>query len=195
MIKGKPEPALTSEPIDPDPFTIAACAFAGAAVVLQLLQTVKAYERPARLALADHERNRLNAILNHVEDISAKFDRLVRTVAREAQDPDIQLFDAPVRIAHTSLFVSASATSTIGGQLGETYTAIGGLANWIVSTIGSQPDLAARLGERIQEPLGGVAERLNAALAEGRSTGEIISEFRLVLDALVSALEAELRGN
>lgn len=195
MLENDDRLPLATEPVDPDPFTIAACAFGGIAVVLQLLQTVKAYQRPPRLMLADHERSRLNAILDHVEQTSAKFDRLIRTVSREAQEPESQFFEAPVRIARTQLFVSVSATATIGAQLSETYTAIGGLANWILTTIGDQPELAARIGERIQEPLGAVAERLNTALVEGRSTGEIVREFRSVLEALAVALESELKGN
>lgn len=182
------------EAVDPDPFTIAACCFGGVAVVLQLLQTVKAYERPPRLALANHERGRLTAILNQVEDTNQKFDRLIRTVSREATDAD-DLYNAPARIAKTELLITTTAMSTVGGQIAETYGAVGSLANWIVSTIGSEPELAARLGRRIRQPLDGVADRLNEAMAKGRPINEVIAEFRLVLHALAEAIEAELTQN
>jgi len=180
--------------VDPDPFVIAALAIAAASAVMQLVQTYKAFHpSPAPVGMPrSSQRQMLTGLEMSVESSLRDLRRVTRAVEQGSPNSDEQFFDAPLRVSITMLKLQRGEASEFTQGTQSFAGNVGGVAAWIGNLIVSDPDLAARLGERLGQPLSGTAEAINVALASGGNTRQVLVECRLALKSLAEALEAEL---
>lgn len=179
--------------VDPDPFVVASFAIACTATILQLVQTYKAFRPSAAPPMPRSiQRQSMTGLETSADSVLRDLRRITRAVEQGSPNSDVQFYDAQLRVSKTMLELPqaeageySQATQSLSGN-------IGGLSSWINNMIANDPALAARLGERIGQPLSGTAEALNVALANGGSTRQAIVECRSTLKVLAAALEEEL---
>lgn len=184
--------------VDPDPFTIATVSMTAAALVLQLLQTWKAFSpappAPNAGALSVRTSN-LGQLEQSVEKLEADLRQIHRTIDRGSRNSNAEFFDAPYRLATTSLNLDHASHQQLQHQLGTGLGDLGNVSQWINHVIRDDPDLAVRLGGRIAGGLENTAEILNGVMAEGGPNRVVIAEARQALELLAKAIEFEIRND
>lgn len=183
--------------VDPDPTTIAVISMTAAALVLQFVQTWKAFFPSAPPSRPGIETSR-TANLGHLEQSVAKLQgdlrQLHRIIERGSSSSDREFFDASYRIATTSLNLDNASHAQIQNQLGTSFGDLGNLSIWVNHIIREDPQLAARIGSRISGGLESTAQTLNTVLENGGPNRIIISEARNALEQLAKAIDDELSG-
>lgn len=180
--------------VDPDPFTIAAISISAASLVLQLVQIAT---QGAQLKSANSQRD---IILSQIEDNTSKLLRHIntinRTVERGSEKVDIEYYDAPLRVATTTLNIAQPHHMQFQQNLGTAYGDLGNLSQWINHIIREDPAMAKKIGSRLSQGLEGTAQTLNRALERGDPIRVVITEAKNALEQLAAAIEDELRdGN
>lgn len=190
-----------SQLIDPDPFTVASLAMSAISVVFGAVQAYKAvWPNPAPAAkphLRPHELEQLSHLEGHVETFESTMNKLKRSIERNSPDSDDQFYNAPLRIGVTNLMLPAHGLNDLTSHYAQANLQIAAIFRWLTTIQINSPDLAYRLGERLNEPLSGVTSRVNDALKTGAPTRVVLEELRSTLDALARAIEAEIgqQGN
>lgn len=182
--------------IDPDPFMIASLALGAVSAVFGAVQSYKAiWPSPAPATKANHRPHQLEQLghlESHIERLTAAVNRLSRAIERHASDAEAQFYDAPLRIGHTSLLVSEVGLKELAAGYSEGALEVAGIFRWLTIIQTTNPDLAYRLGESLNEPLSRVTERINDALARGAPIRIVLAELRATLGALAQAIEVEI---
>lgn len=185
-----------SELVDPDPFTVASLAMSAISVVLGAVQAYKSvWPSPAPAMKPNHRPHQLEQLTHleaHVESLSAVFTRLNRAVERNAADSDAEFYDAPLRIGVTNLMLPANGLSDLATQYSKASVQIAAIFRWLTTIQTTNPDLAYRLGEHMEEPLSEVAARINEGLSRGTPIRFVLADLRATLEALAGAIEAEI---
>lgn len=185
------EASKKSTLVDPDPYTIAQTFFGAAAFVVQLLSMRNSTPPPPNSF-------QLSENLLHLETALGSFQlksrKIVRTLERGVHDVDRNFYDRPYRVGTSPMMMDMASHQQFRTDLLELTTVAGQLGIWINTIIANEPVLAARLGERLHQDLGGIVDRLNDIMQKGLPNREAIQAERETIDALASAIEAELRG-
>ncbi|MFY0399982.1 hypothetical protein [Brevundimonas naejangsanensis] len=185
-----------TELIDPDPFVAAGLALNAIGVIFTAVHAFRTMRpEPAPVMKPDHRPLQLNSLAHlesHVENLGAAIDKLTRVVERNASNSDAEFYDAPIRIGAIHLMLPPNSLDQFATHYADAGLQISGIFRWLVNIQQNNPDLAYRLGERLNEPLSGVAERMNEALGQGSSIRTALTELRSTLQALAGAIEAEI---
>lgn len=184
------------ELVDPDPFALGALLLAGVSTILQLVQTYKSFypsEPPPRVGnLRRLQSQPLNSLDDQVGSAQQKLRRITRAVDLGSAVSEEHFYAAPMRIGRTQLLLDKQSAQEYTSSYAELSTSLGAIAVWIGNILLNHPDLAYRLGARMDTPLEETATQLNDIVANGRTVREVIVEARVVLEALGKAIEAEL---
>lgn len=170
-------------------------AMTAVSTMLAFVTTYKAVRPSAPPTKPGHEpiqRKQLTALETAVESLSRDVEKLGRTVERNASASDDQYYGAPLRIGVTALLMAPEGVEGYAEGVAQAANQFGAIARWVATIQNTNPDLAYRLGERMNEPLDGVADRLNEAMATGAPVRVVLTEFRATLESLSSAISAEL---
>lgn len=182
--------------IDPDPFTIATLAMSAISVVFGAVQAYKAvWPSPAPAMKPNHRPHQLDQLghlENHVENLNAQLNKLTRSVERSSSDSDAQFYDAPLRIGVTNLMLSPHGLDELASHYANASLEVAAIFRWLTIIQRTNPDLAYRLGEQLNEPLSGVTERINEALVSGAPIRVVLAGLRTTLAALAKAIETEI---
>jgi hypothetical protein len=181
------------EPIDPDPFTIAAVSIAGAALIIQLVQTAKQFSsKPTPVELTGESRRMLRNLDRSTLRLRAAISDLNELLAKAGQK-DV-FADAPFRVDAASLMLRAKEHEMFEEKLRKGYASVGLISRWVNRVIREQPELAARLGARISDGLEDSARKLNAIMAKPGPNIDVTTEAYNALFELERAISEELRG-
>ena len=63
---------------------------------------------------------------------------------------------------------------------------------WVAGIVTRHPELARRLGSKMDVPLQEVADHLHLAIIEGRPIRDVVAELKAALESLALAIEAEI---
>lgn len=188
-----------SQLVDPDPFIVANLAMSTISIIFGAVQAYKAiWPSPAPAMKQNHRPHQieqLGHLESHVENLDMIMKKLNRSVERNSPDSDAQLYDAPLRIATTALMLPPHGLNELVSHYADASLQIAGIFRWLTTIQTTNPDLAYRLGEQLNEPLSSVTERVNDALNKGSSIRVVMAEFRATLDALARAIETEIGQN
>ncbi len=188
-----PTGANENQGVDPDPVSIAMLAVGGVALVLQFASTWRQYNpTPHALRHRGPERSSIEHLEGAIADLQRDFTKITRAIDHGSKNPEAELYNAPMRVGATSLILDQDDHASYTSSLAEAYGHMSQVARWTNSMIGNQPALASEIGKELDEPLSQVAERMNAAMSDGRPIGEVISEFRHVLEVVARVLNAKL---
>lgn len=186
MTKKNAQPEVT-DLIDPDPFTVTSLFVGAAALVLQFLQTVKAYEG-AKPGSSSQNNTHLARLEEHIEDLQRELKAITRVIDRGSQDPDSQFYDVGFRVSLGIMKFDAKWHGEYTSKLSESYAKVSALARWINVVIGQNASLAVRLGEVLQNEVADAPERINRLIADGAPNRAVLFEVRRVLDVLQRAV-------
>lgn len=190
----RPATGTTPERIDPDPVSVAAVAIAGATLILQFVQTWRTFNpQPHRARHRAPEVTYVEQMEEAVSSLQRDIRKLTRAIDRGSVDPEREFYRAPLRLAENSLNLAAPEHQSFSNGLAESYQHLSQIARWTNHMISQHPELAAEIGGKLDEPLTGAADRLNSALVEGRAVGEVVAEFRGMLEIMARVLEDKLR--
>lgn len=182
--------------IDPDPYLVASVWLQAGTMALQMLATWKMFQ-PSTPQSPGASRDNTRAQLRHLQDehgnLARSLDRLLLDAEVGSLGPDGSVYEAPVRIDRSQLLLERTEHDAFHRDLSQTLAVLANVAMWTGLIARENPALAYRLGERMNEPLEGLGERLNVILAEGRSIRSVVQEVRPALMALADAIDAELR--
>jgi hypothetical protein len=185
----------TASPVDPEPFALASLLISGCALILQLMQTAKAYESAPPESPGSRETlvTSLDQLRSSVENLRTSIDRTIRAIERGSTDPDAQFFDARYRIDQSKLFLDFPNFDQFKTHLSHTFNATGQMSLWINQIIQHSPALGHRLGMGLSEPLSDMANHLNQVVADGKANRLILEAIRASTAALLDAIDREER--
>lgn len=177
--------------IDPDPMQIAGLAFMAISAIAPLVQLFRKAP-PVEIKLQLAQESDLTHLEQSVEFLQQQMKQLLRAVDRGSPDPDGQFYDAPTRLLATSLMLEAPQFDAYTSATSQMSQAASQINIWVAGIVTRHPELARRLGGKMDVPLQEVADRLHLAMIEGRPIREVVTELKVALEALAGAIEAEI---
>ena len=184
------------ELVDPDPYTVAACWIAAAALVLQFTDFVRTTppQPVAPIVRTAPFVTSLEQLEGSLEDVERTFDLLTRTIDRGSPDPDGEFFDAEFGVGRSSLRLEHSRHDAFTSHLAEAFAKVGALSRWANHVIRQQPDAAVILGQHLMKDLEQSSDRLNALMRQGATNRALMTETRFVISTMRVALTALLKN-
>lgn len=92
------------------------------------------------------------------------------------------------------MFMDMASHSQFKTQLANFMNTVANTGLWVNHIIENDPEMAARLGERLHQNLDGLTERLNTVMEKGSANREAVQAAKEALAGLAAAIEAEFRG-
>ena len=182
--------------IDPDPFVVASLSMTAAALVLQLVQTWKAFRPTAAPSLPPSASTVSN--INYLEEAVSKLQsdlrQIHRLIDRGSPSSESEFYEAPYRIAETSLNLDRPVHIQLQQQLGMGFADLGNVSQWVNHIIREDPAAAARIGGRMAAPMEETAVLLNRVMRDGGPNRLIVQEAKHALEQLAGAIEQELHS-
>lgn len=177
---------------DPDPYTVASTFITAAAFVLQFVQFWQSRPKGPPSAPSPGHGN-----IYHLEEACEKSQsqgkRLLRLMEQGSRDVDSEFYDQPYRIGGT-MYLETGALLQFRHGLGDLMNVVSHVGMWVNHIIADEPELAARIGARLNDGLDGMVNHLNRILAEGLPNREAVQSAKAVLAALHDAIEKEVHG-
>jgi hypothetical protein len=190
---------------DPDPYTIANCYIAGAALVLQLVSIWQASKAKSASKISitlnsgsphDNLRSqRLSQIENEVETLKRNLEAVTRSIERGLPNSEASFYSAPFRIGASQMMMEANFHGQYTAELAKVYTRLGHMSIYLNSIAGNDPVFAAYLGKEIEVLAPGATEQLNCLIAEGGKIRTVLAESKRVLEALDATIKRLQGGN
>jgi len=181
--------------IDPDPFVLAAVCLQGAAVILQLVQISQATPRSEKRRRAENQ----ITMLSHLEKALQEYDSSIvwaeKIVRRSSGNPSKEFYEASFKVSLGVLSFSAKGVKEYHDAIAEVCSKVSALTGWIGHIISQDTQLAATIGDDVSQIVSDSAARLNALMADGGPIEAVLSEARLVRDALRSSVERRLSSD
>ncbi|WP_454717956.1 hypothetical protein [Caulobacter segnis] len=185
---------IDNDLVDPDPVVIAGLAISLVAAITPLVQLFRK-QPPTEFHVHILQQQPLMELERAVDGTQSHLKAIQRCIDRGSPNSDAQFYDAPLRLLQTSMELERSIAQQYATSSASLFTTSGHIYLWILNIIQNHPQLAARLGKKLDRPLQEIAERLNAIMADGRPIREAITELKAVLSNLASAIEDELNSN
>ncbi len=177
--------------IDPDPMQIAGLAFTAIAAIAPLVQMFRKTP-PVEIKLQPAQEDDLTHLEQSVEFLQQQMKQLLRAVDRGSPDPDGQFYNAPTRLLATSLMLERPQFDAYTTATSNMSQAASQINIWVAGIVTRHPELARRLGSKMDVPLQEVADHLHLAIIEGRPIRDVVAELKAALESLALAIEAEI---
>lgn len=180
--------------IDPDPFSVASVAIAAVSAITNFLMLWRGWNagRQPTASLDDAHRQQLSSLEAAVEKLASEMRQVTRAIERGSPDPDIELYEAPLRVGGTQMHLELAEHQEFARSLSHSYTALGAVHLWVNHIVRQSPGLAARIGSQLDGGLERAIDVINRAMHEGGPTRIVLAESRLILEDLARVIEAEL---
>lgn len=192
MLALAPQP---NQPTDPDPVAIGTLIVGIIGLIAPLVHTFRS-QPPAQtivnVTVDPNARSSLSHLEGHVDAMNLQLNQLLRAIDRGSTNPEAQFHVAPLRVGKSALLLTGPEFDAYSGSISQLYVGASQISQWVNMILRLHPDVAARLGARLEIPLSEIADRLNKAMAEGGPVGPMVPELRTALNALATAIEAEL---
>lgn len=185
-----------AERFDPDPISIASLSVSVAAFVLQFVQFKKEQQSRNPYVQPMDRANRmthLSQVETATEEVVSQLKKVNRTIERGVNDADQEFYDAPFGLGRSSLYLDSASSMQFCQELNFAYTKVGHLGLWVNHIIQQDPELALRLGAKIEGGLSQISETINSAMSHGGVNRTVLEGGRTALEALASAIEQEIR--
>lgn len=186
---------LNANFIDPDPMQIATLAIAFIAAIAPFVQMYKK-QAPSQINIHVHnehlQQQPINEIERHSDEIRSGLKHIQRLIEQNCADPDVQFYEAPIRLLKTSMDIESQAVHQYSDLNAKLNVSISSISTWVMNIVQNHPELARRIGSDLEVPLHEIADRMNQAMADGRPIREAIAELKAALTALSEALEREI---
>ncbi|MGA9582727.1 MAG: hypothetical protein WBR13_12245 [Allosphingosinicella sp.] len=176
---------------DPDPITIGLGLITIASFAIQLYDRRSSAGKVVSSTGAASVRNqRLLQLQAAARETMLEMDRVIRAVELGSRDSEDEFFEAPFRVSQRSMHISPDFADEYSNALIQFYGKIGILSLKINNIIFEDPELAARIGAMLADPLAGMPDRINNLLSNAGSHREAVQVARQTLEALQAAINA-----
>src|SRR3546814_8579979 len=134
----------------------------------------------------------IRVLFRSLEDFDKAIDKAERTVRRQSDAPDRELYQSSFRVSLGVLNFSAKGVEEYHNTLADATGKLAAVTRWIGHIIHHDPEIAAELGSHILMTVTNSSERLNRLIEDGGTIEAVLREAKLVREVCRNKLATRL---